>query len=124
MGNDFGFFGQDGYNIPCINAQARTPRKTPLSSGNRRQARSSWQPKKAIRFPARKKNPAAVALGKLGGLKGGNASAGSGTLRWHQKYQRVAKSPSLVQLAGVAVDVRAGSKPSLHGATVLTKFPR
>ncbi len=32
-------------------------------------------PKKVIRFPERKKNPAAVALGKLGGFKGGHARA-------------------------------------------------
>jgi hypothetical protein len=30
---------------------------------------------KPIQFPARKKNPAAVALGKLGGIKGGKARA-------------------------------------------------
>ena len=35
------------------------------------------QPKKPIQFPSRpkKKNPAAVALGKLGGQKGGRARA-------------------------------------------------
>jgi hypothetical protein len=35
------------------------------------------EPKKPIQFPARpkKKNPAAVALGKLGGRKGGRARA-------------------------------------------------
>jgi len=35
------------------------------------------EPKKPIQFPAKpkKKNPAAVALGKLGGRKGGNARA-------------------------------------------------
>lgn len=35
------------------------------------------EPKKPIQFPARpkKKNPAAVALGKLGGQKGGRARA-------------------------------------------------
>lgn len=35
------------------------------------------EPKKPIQFPARpkKKNPAAVALGKLGGIKGGRARA-------------------------------------------------
>lgn len=35
------------------------------------------EPKKPIQFPARqrKKNPAAVALGKLGGVKGGKARA-------------------------------------------------
>ena len=35
------------------------------------------EPKKPIQFPskARKKNPAAVALGKLGGRKGGQARA-------------------------------------------------
>ena len=35
------------------------------------------EPKKPIQFPARtkKKNPAAVALGKLGGTKGGKARA-------------------------------------------------
>ena len=32
-------------------------------------------PRKPIQFPARKKNPAAVALGKLGGIKGGHARA-------------------------------------------------
>jgi len=31
--------------------------------------------KKIVHFPPRKKNPAAVALGKLGGMKGGNARA-------------------------------------------------
>jgi hypothetical protein len=31
--------------------------------------------KKLIHFPERKKNPAAVALGKLGGFKGGHARA-------------------------------------------------
>jgi len=31
--------------------------------------------KKTLQFPARKKNPAAVALGKLGGVKGGRARA-------------------------------------------------
>jgi len=31
--------------------------------------------RKVMQFPARKKNPAAVALGKLGGMKGGNARA-------------------------------------------------
>jgi hypothetical protein len=31
--------------------------------------------RKIMQFPARKKNPAAVALGKLGGMKGGNARA-------------------------------------------------
>lgn len=31
--------------------------------------------KKLIHFPERKKNPAAVALGKLGGVKGGRARA-------------------------------------------------
>ena len=30
---------------------------------------------KTLQFPARKKNAAAVALGKLGGMKGGNARA-------------------------------------------------
>jgi len=30
---------------------------------------------KTLSFPARKKNPAAVALGKLGGMKGGHARA-------------------------------------------------
>jgi len=33
------------------------------------------QSKKPLQFPARKKNPAAVALGKLGGRKGGRARA-------------------------------------------------
>lgn len=33
------------------------------------------EPRKPIRFPAPKKNPAAVALGKLGGMKGGKARA-------------------------------------------------
>jgi hypothetical protein len=35
------------------------------------------EPKKPIQFPAKpkKKNPAAVALGKLGGIKGGKARA-------------------------------------------------
>jgi len=33
------------------------------------------KPKKTLQFPARKKNPAAVALGKLGGFKGGRARA-------------------------------------------------
>ena len=35
------------------------------------------EPKKPIQFPAKpkKKNPAAVALGKLGGVKGGKARA-------------------------------------------------
>lgn len=33
------------------------------------------EPKKPLQFPARKKNPAAVALGKLGGFKGGRARA-------------------------------------------------
>ena len=32
-------------------------------------------PKKPLHFPTRKKNPAAVALGKLGGPKGGRARA-------------------------------------------------
>ncbi len=32
-------------------------------------------PLKPIRFPTPKKNPAAVALGKLGGMKGGKARA-------------------------------------------------
>jgi hypothetical protein len=32
-------------------------------------------PRKPIQFPARKKNSAAVALGKLGGIKGGHARA-------------------------------------------------
>ncbi len=31
--------------------------------------------KRVLRFPERKKNPAAVALGKLGGYKGGHARA-------------------------------------------------
>jgi hypothetical protein len=31
--------------------------------------------RKVMQFPARKKNPAAVALGKLGGMKGGHARA-------------------------------------------------
>ena len=31
--------------------------------------------RKLMQFPPRKKNPAAVALGKLGGVKGGNARA-------------------------------------------------
>jgi hypothetical protein len=31
--------------------------------------------KRVLRFPERKKNPAAVALGKLGGFKGGHARA-------------------------------------------------
>jgi len=31
--------------------------------------------KNPLQFPARKKNPAAVALGKLGGFKGGHARA-------------------------------------------------
>jgi hypothetical protein len=31
--------------------------------------------RKVMQFPARKKNPAAVALGKLGGMKGGRARA-------------------------------------------------
>lgn len=31
--------------------------------------------RKLIRFPEQKKNPAAVALGKLGGMKGGRARA-------------------------------------------------
>jgi hypothetical protein len=31
--------------------------------------------KKLVQFPARKKNPAAVALGRLGGFKGGRARA-------------------------------------------------
>lgn len=33
------------------------------------------QESKPLQFPPRKKNPAAVALGKLGGLKGGKARA-------------------------------------------------
>jgi hypothetical protein len=33
------------------------------------------EPRRPIQFPARKKNPAAVALGKLGGIKGGHARA-------------------------------------------------
>jgi hypothetical protein len=33
------------------------------------------KPQKPLQFPIRKKNPAAVALGKLGGLKGGKARA-------------------------------------------------
>jgi hypothetical protein len=33
------------------------------------------QESKPLQFPPRKKNPAAVALGKLGGLKGGRARA-------------------------------------------------
>jgi hypothetical protein len=33
------------------------------------------EPTKPLQFPARKKNPAAVALGKLGGFKGGRARA-------------------------------------------------
>lgn len=33
------------------------------------------EPRKPIRFPAPKKNAAAVALGKLGGMKGGKARA-------------------------------------------------
>jgi len=32
-------------------------------------------PKRVLRFPERKKNAAAVALGKLGGAKGGHARA-------------------------------------------------
>jgi hypothetical protein len=32
-------------------------------------------PRQPIQFPARKKNPAAVALGRLGGMKGGKARA-------------------------------------------------
>jgi hypothetical protein len=31
--------------------------------------------RKIVQFPPRKKNPAAVALGKLGGMKGGHARA-------------------------------------------------
>jgi hypothetical protein len=31
--------------------------------------------RKIVQFPPRKKNPAAVALGKLGGMKGGRARA-------------------------------------------------
>ena len=33
------------------------------------------EPRKTLAFPPRKKNPAAVALGKLGGAKGGRARA-------------------------------------------------
>jgi len=33
------------------------------------------KPKKTLQFPPHKKNPAAVALGKLGGFKGGRARA-------------------------------------------------
>jgi hypothetical protein len=46
-----------------------------------------------LRFPERKKNPAAVALGKLGGFKGGHARAA--TLSPEQRKeiaQRAAKA--------------------------------
>jgi hypothetical protein len=33
------------------------------------------KPRKVVQFPPRKKNPAAVMLGKLGGMKGGKARA-------------------------------------------------
>jgi hypothetical protein len=49
--------------------------------------------KKVIRFPERKKNPAAVALGKLGGFKGGHARAARLTPEQRKEIaQRAAKA--------------------------------
>lgn len=48
---------------------------------------------KTLEFPARKKNPAAVALGKLGGVKGGKARAARLTPEQRREIaQRAAKA--------------------------------
>jgi len=49
--------------------------------------------KRIVQFPARKKNPAAVALGKLGGMKGGRARAAKLTPKERTEIaQRAAKA--------------------------------
>jgi len=49
--------------------------------------------RKIVHFPPRKKNPAAVALGKLGGMKGGRARAAKLTPQERKEVaQRVAKA--------------------------------
>ena len=57
-------------------------------------------PKKPILFPARpkKKNPAAVALGKLGGLKGGKARAAKLT---PERRKAIAQRAALARWAKV-----------------------
>ena len=48
---------------------------------------------KTLSFPPRKKNPAAVALGKLGGMKGGRARAAKLTAQERKEIaQRAAKA--------------------------------
>jgi hypothetical protein len=50
-------------------------------------------PAKTLSFPPRKKNPAAVALGKLGGMKGGRARAAKLTPEERKEIaQRAAKA--------------------------------
>ncbi len=49
--------------------------------------------RKIVQFPARKKNPAAVALGKLGGMKGGRARAAKLSAQERKEIaQRAAKA--------------------------------
>jgi hypothetical protein len=49
--------------------------------------------RKVVSFPSRKKNPAAVALGKLGGMKGGRARAAKLTPEERKEIaQRAAKA--------------------------------
>ena len=49
--------------------------------------------RKVMQFPERKKNPAAVALGKLGGMKGGRARAAKLTPQERTEIaQRAAKA--------------------------------
>ena len=54
----------------------------------------SLQPeRKVVQFPPHKKNPAAVALGKLGGMKGGRARAAKLTAKERSEIaQRAAKA--------------------------------
>ena len=51
------------------------------------------KPRKIVQFPPRMKNPAAVALGKLGGMKGGRARAAKLTPEERKEIaQRAAKA--------------------------------
>lgn len=53
----------------------------------------SLKPRKIVQFPPRKKNAAAVALGKLGGMKGGRARAAKLTPEERREIaQRAAKA--------------------------------